>query len=49
MSVHIDSTNYTAYSSGGTAELFGGFRDSFQSGKFIQVENLSDLPRAGAH
>ena len=49
LSVHIDSTNYTAYSSGGTAELFGGFRDSFQSGKFIQVENLSDLPRAGAN
>ena len=49
LSVHIDSTNYTAYSSGGTAELFGGFRDSHQSGKFIQVENLSDLPRAGAN
>ena len=45
----LDSTNYTAYSSGGTAELFGGFRYSFQSGKFIQVENLSELPRAGAN
>ena len=47
--VPIDSTNYTAYSSGGTAELFGGFRDSHQSGKYIQVENLSALPRAGAN
>ena len=47
--VPIDSTNYTAYSSGGTTELFGGFRDSFQSGKYIQVENLSALPRAGAN
>ena len=45
----IDSTNYTAYASGGTAELQGGFRDSFQSGKFVQVEGLSELPRAGSN
>jgi len=45
----IDSTNYTAYASGGTAELQGGFRDSFQSGKYVQVEGLSALPRAGSN
>ena len=45
----IDSTNYTAYASGGTAETQGGFRDSFQSGKFVQVEGLSELPRAGSN
>ena len=45
----IDSTNYTAYASGGTAELQGGFRDSLQSGKYIQVEGLSSLPRAGSN
>ena len=46
----IDSTNFTAYSvSNGKATTFGGFRDEYQSGKFIQVENLSDLPRAGSN
>tara|TARA_Y200000002_G_scaffold202198_1_gene166825 strand:- start:16847 stop:22543 length:5697 start_codon:yes stop_codon:yes gene_type:complete len=45
----IDSTNYTAYASGGTAELQGGFRDSLQSGKYVQVEGLSSLPRAGSN
>jgi hypothetical protein len=45
----IDSTNYTTYLSGGTAETFGGFRDDFQSGKYIAVENLSDIPRAGSN
>ena len=45
----IDSTNYTAYASGGTAETFGGFRDDFQSGKYIAVENLTEIPRAGSN
>ena len=45
----IDSTGYTAYASGGTAETQGGFRDSFQSGKYVQVEGLSALPRAGSN
>ena len=45
----IDSTGYTAYASGGTAELQGGFRDSLQSGKYVQVEGLSSLPRAGSN
>ena len=46
----IDSTNFTAYSvSNGKATTFGGFRDEYQSGKYIQVENLTDLPRAGSN
>ena len=28
---------------------FGGFRDDYQSGKYIQVENLTELPRAGSN
>ena len=45
----IDSTNYTAYASAGTAETFGGFRDDYQSGKYIAVENLTSIPRAGSN
>ena len=45
----IDSTNYTTYLSGGEAEVFGGFRDEYQSGKYIKVENLTDIPRAGSN
>ena len=45
----IDSTNYTTYLSAGTAETFGGFRDDYQSGKFIAVENLTEIPRAGSN
>ena len=46
----IDSTNYTVYSvSNGKATAFGGFRDEYQSGKYIQVENLTELPRAGSN
>ena len=46
----LDTTNFTAYStSNGTATTFGGFRDEYQSGKYIQVENLSELPRAGSN
>ena len=45
----IDSTNYTTYLSGGTAETFGGFRDEYQSGKYIAVENLTEIPRAGSN
>ena len=46
----IDSTNFTAYSvSNGKATAFGGFRDEYQSGKFIKVENLTELPRAGSN
>ena len=50
MTQAIDSTNYTVYStSNGKATTFGGFRDEYQSGKYIQVENLSELPRAGSN
>ena len=45
----IDSTNYTAYASAGTVETFGGFRDDYQSGKYIAVENLTSIPRAGSN
>jgi hypothetical protein len=45
----IDSTGYTAYASAGTAETFGGFRDDYQSGKYIAVENLTSIPRAGSN
>ena len=45
----IDSTNFTTYLSAGVAETFGGFRDEYQSGKYIKVENLTDIPRAGSN
>ena len=45
----IDSTNYVPYASGGQAETFGGFRDDYQSGKYIAVENLTEVPRAGSN
>ena len=45
----IDSTGYTAYASAGTAETFGGFRDDYQTGKYIAVENLTSIPRAGSN
>jgi hypothetical protein len=49
MTTPIDSTGYTTYLSGGTAELFGGFRDDYQTGKYIAVENLTSIPRAGSN
>ena len=49
MTTAIDSTGYTTYLSGGTAELFGGFRDDYQTGKYIAVENLTSIPRAGSN
>jgi hypothetical protein len=49
LTVAIDSTAYTAYASGGTAETFGGFRDDYQTGKYIAVENLTSIPRAGSN
>ena len=49
LTVAIDSTAYTAYTSGGTAETFGGFRDDYQTGKYIAVENLTSIPRAGSN
>ena len=45
----INSTSYNTYLSGGTAETFGGFRDDYQSGKYIAVENLTSVPRAGSN
>jgi len=46
----LDTTLFTEYSiSNGNVTAFGGFRDEYQSGKYIQVENLNDLPRAGSN
>ena len=45
----LDSTNFTAYTSGGTATAFGGHRDEFQSGRYIQVEGLTKVPQVGSN
>ena len=45
----LDSTNFTTYTSGGTATPFGGHRDEFQNGRYIQVEGLSKVPQTGSN
>ena len=46
----LDTTLFNAYSvSNGTVTAFGGFRDEYQSGKYISVENLTEIPRAGSN
>ena len=45
----LDSTNFTAYVSGGKATSFGGFRDEYQFGRYLQVEGLTKVPQAGSN
>tara|TARA_B100000586_G_scaffold67516_1_gene46982 strand:+ start:13531 stop:19611 length:6081 start_codon:yes stop_codon:yes gene_type:complete len=45
----LNTTNFTAYSSGGVATPQGGFRDEFQTGRYIQVEGMSDVPQTGSN
>ena len=49
LTIPVDTTNFTPYLSAGNVTEFGGFRDSLQSGKFIQVEGLSAIPQAGSN
>jgi hypothetical protein len=50
LTIPLDTTNFgTWIPSAGTVTEFGGFRNSKQSGKFIQVEGLTDIPQAGAN
>ena len=49
LSIPFDTTSFTTYLSAGTVTEFGGFRNSLQSGKFIQVEGLSAIPQAGSN
>jgi hypothetical protein len=51
LTVPLDTSSYGTYigPATGTVTEFGGFRNSLQSGSFIQVENLSSIPQAGSN
>ena len=46
----LDTTSWGTYvASAGTVTEFAGFRNSLQSGSFIQVQGLSQVPQAGSN
>jgi hypothetical protein len=50
LTIPLNTTDYGVYiASLGTVTEFGGFRNSLQNGKFIQVEGLTQIPQAGAN
>lgn len=50
LTITLDTTSWGTYvPSLGTVTEFGGFRNSLQSGSFIQVEGLSQVPQAGSN
>lgn len=50
LSIPVNSTTYGTYTaSAGTVTTFGGYRDALQSGKYIQVEGLTEIPIAGSN
>jgi hypothetical protein len=50
LTVPLNTTDYGVYiASLGTVTEFGGFRNSLQNGKFIQMEGLTQIPQAGAN
>jgi hypothetical protein len=50
LTVPLDTTSYGTYvASIGTVTEFAGFRNSLQSGSFIQVQGLSQVPQAGSN
>jgi hypothetical protein len=50
LTIPLNTTSYGVYVvSAGTVTEFGGFRNSLQSGSFIQVQGLSQVPQAGSN
>jgi hypothetical protein len=50
LTIPLNTTDYGIYiASLGTVTEFGGFRNSLQNGKFIQMEGLTQIPQAGAN
>lgn len=50
LTIPLDTTSYGTYVvSAGTVTEFGGFRNSLQSGSFIQVQGLTQIPQAGSN
>jgi hypothetical protein len=50
LTIPLNTTDYGVYiASLGTVTEFGGFRNSLQNGKFIQMEGLTQIPQAGAN
>jgi hypothetical protein len=50
LTIPLNTTSYGVYVvSAGTVTEFAGFRNSLQSGSFIQVQGLSQVPQAGSN
>ena len=50
LTIPLNTTSYGVYvASAGTVTEFAGFRNSLQSGSFIQVQGLSQVPQAGSN
>ena len=50
LTVGLNTTSFGTYiASAGTVTAFGGFRNSLQSGSFIQVQGLTQIPQAGSN
>jgi hypothetical protein len=50
LTIPLDSTSWGVYvSQTGVVAEFGGFRNSLQSGKFIQMEGLTEIPTPGSN
>ena len=50
LTIPLNTTSYGVYVvSSGTVTEFAGFRNSLQSGSFIQVQGLSQVPQAGSN